>query len=86
MGAVSLQCGRRVDSLKWFLDWKFFAKAGFARMMEHELDLCRYAEQIVRQSSHLDLVYPRNAFNICFRYRPEQAAASPFNLTLRNTL
>jgi hypothetical protein len=36
LGAVSLQCGRRVDSLKWFLDWKFFGKAGFARMMEHE--------------------------------------------------
>jgi len=86
LGAVSLQCGRRVDSLKWFLDWKFFGKAGFARMMEHELDLCRYAEQIVRQSPRLDLVYPRRAFNICFRYLPEQADAGPFNLALRNTL
>ncbi|MDT8377414.1 MAG: pyridoxal-dependent decarboxylase [Desulfotignum sp.] len=86
LGAVSLQCGRRVDSLKWFLDWKFFGKAGFARMVEHGLDLCRYAEQRIRQSDHLELVYPRNTFNVCFRYKPTRAEAGPFNLALRNTL
>ncbi|MFU8769419.1 MAG: pyridoxal phosphate-dependent decarboxylase family protein [Desulfotignum sp.] len=86
LGAVSLQCGRRVDCLKWFLDWKFFGKTGFARMVEHGLDLCRYAEQRIRQSDHLEMVYPRNAFNVCFRYKPTRANAGPFNLALRNTL
>ena len=79
LGAVSLQCGRRVDSLKWFLDWKFFGRNEFGRRVEYSLDLCRYAEQIVQESEHLELVVPRNSFNICFRFR---AGKYSDNLTL----
>ncbi len=46
LGAVSLQCGRRVDSLKWFLDWKFFGREGLASRVEKYLELCEYAESL----------------------------------------
>jgi len=87
LGTLSLQCGRRVDSLKWFLDWKFYGQAGLAQRIEHYLELCRYAEEWVQQASELEMVVPRESFNICFRYRPPaDIPVEPFNLALRERL
>lgn len=85
-GTVSLQCGRRVDSLKWFLDWKFFGREGFARRVENHLSLCEYAERLVLQHDELELLVPRTSFNICFRYRTAKEDVNRFNLALRTTL
>lgn len=87
LGTMSLQCGRRVDSLKWFLDWKFYGQAGLAARVEHYLELCRYAEQQVEQAEELEMVVPRESFNICFRYRPPQGiGAASFNKALRERM
>jgi len=86
LGAVSLQCGRRVDSLKWFLDWKYFGEKEFGHRVELSLELCQYAESIVQESDSLELVLPRNSFNICFRYKAPENIANKLNLTIRNTL
>ena len=85
-GPSSLQCGRRVDSLKWFLDWKFYGQAGLAARVERFFDLCRHAEQCVEQHAELELMTPRESFNICFRYRWPEVAANQFNLALRSRL
>ncbi len=69
LGTLSLQCGRRVDSLKWFLDWKFYGPAGLARRVEQYLELCAYAEAQIQQHEELEMVVPRESFNVCFRYR-----------------
>lgn len=69
LGTQSLQCGRRVDSLKWFLDWKFYGKEGFCQRIEQYYHLCEYAEQQILQSNELELLVPRESFNLCFRYR-----------------
>jgi glutamate/tyrosine decarboxylase-like PLP-dependent enzyme len=86
LGAFSLQCGRRVDSLKWFLDWKFFGREGLARRVEKNLDLCRYAEEAVRASEYLELVVPRTSFNVCFRFKVPEEESNSFNLALRTGL
>jgi len=87
LGTQSLQCGRRVDSLKWFLDWKFYGRAGLAQRVEHYLDLCQYAENQVLQAADLELVVPRESFNICFRFRtPVSIPAEPFNRELRERM
>ncbi|MGB3209747.1 MAG: pyridoxal-dependent decarboxylase [Desulforhopalus sp.] len=86
LGAVSLQCGRRVDSLKWFLDWKFFGREGLARRVEKYLELCEYAERRVNESAELEMVVPRTSFNVCFRYKVPDAESNNFNLELRNQL
>ena len=87
LGTLSLQCGRRVDSLKWFLDWKFYGKAGLARRIENYLELCRYAEEQVQKAEELELVVPRESFNICFRYRtPADIPVGDFNRDLRDRL
>ena len=86
LGEVSLQCGRKVDSLKWFLDWKFFGRKGFAKRVEATLELCRYAEKVVAGHDKLELVLPRNSFNICFRYRSNDGKADKLNLAIRKKL
>ncbi len=86
LGAVSLQCGRRVDSLKWFLDWKFFGREGLGQRVERYLDLCEYAENWVQQSTELEMVVPRTSFNVCFRYKVTEDKSNAFNLALRNRL
>lgn len=87
MGTASLQCGRRVDSLKWFLDWKFFGKKGLAERIRHYLALSEYAEQVVHGIPELEMTVPRESFNVCFHFRtPENIPANEFNLELRNRL
>ncbi len=86
LGVASLQCGRRVDSLKWFLDWKFFGRQGLACRVEKNLELCEYAESWVNQSTELEMVVPRTSFNVCFRFKVPEENSNSFNLTLRNRL
>jgi glutamate/tyrosine decarboxylase-like PLP-dependent enzyme len=86
LGTASLQCGRRVDSLKWFLDWKFYGQAGFATRVETFLDLCAYAEACVGKYTELEMMAPRDSFNVCFRYRHDEKTANDFNLALRTRL
>ncbi|WP_456404802.1 pyridoxal phosphate-dependent decarboxylase family protein [Thiolapillus sp.] len=86
-GTASLQCGRRVDSLKWFLDWKYFGKEGLAQRVRHYLSLSEYAEQVVHSTPELEMTVPRESFNICFHFRtPEGISGNEFNLELRNRL
>lgn len=86
-GTASLQCGRRVDSLKWFLDWKYFGREGLAQRVRHYLSLSEYAEQTVNSIPELDMIVPRESFNICFHFRtPEDISGNEFNLELRNRL
>jgi glutamate/tyrosine decarboxylase-like PLP-dependent enzyme len=86
LGAHSLQCGRRVDSLKWFLDWKFYGRQGFAKRIETYHELCQYAEEIVENTPELEMVVPRDSFNICFRFKAPEAYVNEFNLALRTKL
>lgn len=86
LGAISLQCGRRVDSLKWFLDWKYFGRKGFAEHVERCLALCEYAEKVVRKAAELEFVLPRVSFNVCFRYKTAEEHANALNLAIRRKL
>jgi Glutamate decarboxylase and related PLP-dependent proteins len=87
LGTLSLQCGRRVDSLKWFLDWKFYGRAGLAERVERYMELCRYTEEQVNRLPELEMVAPRESFNVCFRFRPP-GGISPesFNKALRERM
>ncbi len=90
IGVNSLQCGRRVDSLKWFLDWKFFGKKGFSTRVTKYYNLAMYAENIINNNDNLNLVVPRESFNLCFNFIPNNyddiAYINEFNLQLRNKL
>lgn len=86
-GTASLQCGRRVDSLKWFLDWKYFGQEGLAKRIRHYLSLSEYAEAIVNSTAELEMSVPRESFNVCFRFKtPDKLSGNEFNLELRHRL
>ncbi len=86
-GTASLQCGRRVDSLKWFLDWKYFGRQGLGQRIRHYLSLAEYAEDRIVQHPDLEMTVPRESFNVCFRYLPPAGMdANDFNLKLRHCL
>ena len=85
-GHSSLQCGRRVDSLKWFLDWKFYGKEGFSDRVENYYELAKFAEQYINKSNVLEMVSKRASFNVCFRYKPKSNDADTFINKLRETL
>jgi len=85
LGAHSLQCGRKVDSLKWFLDWKYYQKEGFGERIEKYHRLAGLGEQIIEKSDELEMVVPRASFNLCFRYKVKDNI-NEFNRTLRTVL
>ncbi|MGL1931210.1 MAG: PLP-dependent decarboxylase [Desulfotalea sp.] len=85
-GTSSLQCGRRVDALKWFLDWKYYGKEGFGKRIENYLTLCKYAEEVIHKTPELELVAPRTSFNLCFRYKVNEDYSNNFNQELRTRL
>ncbi|KAA0445298.1 MAG: PLP-dependent decarboxylase [Candidatus Thioglobus sp.] len=80
-GANSLQCGRRVDSLKWFLDWKFYGRQGFADRVEGYYKLVKFAENFIIANDELEMVVERSSFNLCFRFKAPNA--NVFNQKLR---
>ncbi len=86
LGTRSLQCGRRVDALKWFLDWKYYGKEGFGKRIERYLELIETAEKIVAETEELEFVSPRVSFNLCFRYLPKHGDINTFNQQLRTRL
>jgi len=85
-GHSSLQCGRRIDSLKWFLDWKFYGKEGFSDRVENYYELAKFSEQYINKSDALEMVSKRASFNTCFRFKPKSNDADAFINKLRETL
>lgn len=86
-GTSSLQCGRRVDALKWFLDWKFYGQRGLADRVNNFLELAAYAEQCIKNHPALELMVPRQSFNLCFRYTHQNITdLDTLNQSLRTKL
>ena len=87
LGAISLQCGRKVDALKLWLAWKFYGNKEYARRINRLFELAAHAEEIVKNNPALELMAPRSSFNICFRYLPShQSVLNEFNLKLREEM
>ena len=67
LGLHSLQCGRRVDSLKLWLAWKYIGDEGYENRIDHLFSLAKLAESKVKQLKYLKLLSPVESLNICFR-------------------
>jgi len=85
MWEYSLQCGRKVDSLKLFLEWKYSWKKGISEKIENYYNLAKISEGLINKSEYLELVSPRVSFNICFRFIFSENI-SELNLKLKNKL
>lgn len=67
-GLLSLQCGRRPDVLKIWLDWVKHGTQGLRERVDHIVDLAIYAEEKIKRSPDFDLICPRQSVTVCFQH------------------
>ncbi|KAK4203578.1 putative glutamate decarboxylase [Triangularia verruculosa] len=69
---LTLQCGRKADSLKLALSWIYYGAAGFARQIDAAFDLAAYFATLLEKSGNFVLVSenPPPCLQICFYYAP----------------
>ena len=67
LGPYSLQCGRRVDILKLWLEYLFYGEEGFEQRIDRFMALSQYAEDRIKSEPTLELQSHRWINNICFR-------------------
>ncbi|KAK7923433.1 hypothetical protein PG985_007504 [Apiospora marii] len=69
---LTLQCGRRADSLKLALAWIYYGAAGFERMIDHAFDMAAHMADLIDGSPDFELASsnPPPCLQICFYYTP----------------
>ncbi len=87
LGKKSFQCGRRVDSLKLWLSWKYLGDKGYENRIDKLFRLAHYATQLVNEKTEIELMNVPSFLNICFRWIPNfEVDINQFNLELRTAL
>jgi glutamate/tyrosine decarboxylase-like PLP-dependent enzyme len=83
LGQKSLQCGRRVDSLKLWLAWKYFGEEGYDARITKLFELANYAQTKIQEKEELELLFPLQSLNLCFRFKE---SSNEINLRIHNQL
>ena len=90
LGTKSLQCGRRVDSLKLWLSWKAGGNLGYRQKVEHLMGLKDHALALITENRHFKLMAPAVYLNVLFRFDPDRSLANAeidqLNIAICNTL
>lgn len=90
LGSYSLQCGRRVDMFKMWLEIIFYGEQGFEERIDKFMRLASLAESRILAEPTLELQSARWINNICFRSIPVQRAQdidkNSFNRRIREKL
>jgi glutamate decarboxylase len=69
---MTLQCGRRGDSLKTYMAWQYYGTDGYREKIENAYDTACYLAELVAASPDLLLVSsnPPPCLQVCFYYAP----------------
>lgn len=87
LGEKSLQCARRIDSVKLFTAWKFHGDNGYEKRINSLFEIAEYVEQKVKEHSKLELQVNRQTLSVCFRYLSDNKKnINTFNIKLRESL
>ena len=84
-GRKSIQCGRKVDSLKMWLLWKSQGHSGFAKFVEGQFEKQQELVSIIKESPRLQLIQDPQYLNVCFQVIPADSSIdiNQYNLDLR---
>jgi glutamate/tyrosine decarboxylase-like PLP-dependent enzyme len=78
VGDKTVQCGRKVDSFKFWLMWKARGRSGMTSVIETAFDNARYFTEKLKQRQGFRLVQPEFEFlNVCFWYIPTAMRDKP---------
>jgi len=92
LGHRSLQCGRRNDALKGWLEWKEKGDEGFARVVEGYIESAAYFEGMVNEHPKTEMMSSRVYANVNYRYNPTPGSSAhgldldEINTEIRNRL
>ncbi|KAI1169791.1 glutamate decarboxylase [Nemania sp. FL0916] len=69
---LTLQCGRRGDSLKLALAWIYYGAAGFAAQIDHAFEMAAYLAALVQDAEDFALLStnPPPCLQVCFYHAP----------------
>lgn len=71
---LTLQCGRRGDSLKFFLSWKYYGTLGYAKLVDRAYDVACHMLCLVQADASLTSVLTQEApgcLQVCFYFTPQ---------------
>ncbi|KAL4810560.1 glutamate decarboxylase [Aspergillus unguis] len=69
---LTLQCGRRADSLKLFLSWTYYGSSGYERQIDTACETAAYLATLIQDNPNFILVSknPPPCLQVCFYYAP----------------
>lgn len=69
---LTLQCGRRGDSLKLALAWLYYGANGFEKQVDHAFDMASYLYELLEKSGDFVLLgsNPTPCLQVCFYLAP----------------
>lgn len=84
---LTLQCGRRADSLKMALAWIYYGAEGFEQGIDHAFDMAGRLASLVDESPDFKLISsnPPPCLQVCFYYTPGGVLASDKEENTRRT-
>jgi glutamate/tyrosine decarboxylase-like PLP-dependent enzyme len=89
LGKKSIQCGRRVDSLKLWLSFKYYGFNGYEERINKMCDISQYMTSKINRNENLELLAPTKYCNINFRYNPgnlDEKRLNKLNLDARDNI
>lgn len=76
---LTLQCGRRADSLKLFLSWTYYGSSGYERQIDSACSVATHLATIIDKNPNFILVSekPPPCLQVCFYYAPGKEFVFP---------
>jgi len=70
LGKKSIQCGRRVDSLKLWLSFKYYGMKGYEERINRMVELANYLTNKIENNPNFELLADTTFCNVNFRFNP----------------
>ncbi|KAL3461267.1 hypothetical protein BJX64DRAFT_277931 [Aspergillus heterothallicus] len=76
---LTLQCGRRADSLKLFLGWTYYGTSGYESQIDTACETAGYLATLIQDNPKFVLVSknPPPCLQVCFYYAPDGKLLQP---------
>lgn len=68
-GKISMQCGRRNDTLKFWTLWKSIGTKGIEAIVNHEFELAQFGRDYVADNPNYTLYNSGDSIAVCFNYK-----------------
>ncbi|PHH76843.1 hypothetical protein CDD82_3775 [Ophiocordyceps australis] len=84
---LTLQCGRRGDSLKVALAWLYYGAKGFEQQIDHAFDMASYLHKLLSSKGDFELLSADAppCLQVCFYYAPGGSLPQKHDVNTKNT-